>query len=203
VIAVFRGLIIKSWNKKPIKITAFALVIMLILFADSYAGYFYWRHLCATEGGINIFDTVSVSGYEDRSVTRAKSAKQILSKGYDFVEGEYYLEPGKLFRYYLGENGEVLRDSVDTPKSKYVFLRTKDKSSLGIVTYNYIVQSRADKYVLAKGAKYGYIGGWLIRAIKNLTGLSGASYCWNPFPIDKFVGSTLKPNSPATLSDNK
>jgi len=193
VAAVLRGLITKRWAKKPIKITASSLVIMSILFADSYAGYYYWRYLCDTKGGMNVFKTVSVSGYEDRAVRRLEFAKQILHKGYDFIEGEYYLEPGKLFRYHLDENGEVLRDLVVTPRSKYILKREQDESPLGVVTYDYIIQSRRNGDVLAKGGMFGYLGGWLIRATRKLTGFSGGSYCWNPFPIDEFVARTLRP----------
>lgn len=201
--AISRGFITKKWAKKPIKITASVLVVMSILFADSYAGYYYWRYLCATDGGINVFKTVSVSGYEDMSVRRAKTAEHVLSKGYDFIEGSYYKDPEKLYRYHFGEDGEVLRDLVVTPRSKYILKREKHKSPLGIITYKYIIQSRDDEEVIAFGKMIGYIGGWSIRTIRDIVGFSGGSYCWNPFPINKLIDRTLIPNNQTGKNANK
>ncbi len=189
------GYLTGMWNRGLVKFTSSVLCLLLVMFADHSLGYGFWNYLCTNKSGIFIHKKVVVKGYEDQvSVGGPKVAKDILDHGYKYIEGESIENNRKIIRYQIDSKNRVAIIPVTKPHSRYLLSMLHDISIVGIVTYEYRIVDKKNGDLLAVGRKYGFLGGWLMRSIRNLTGIQGAEYCKNDLQISKLVTSTLIPN---------
>lgn len=152
-------------------------VLFTVFFGDEIYGYWYWQHLCKTEGGLHVYKRVPVGGFRENGLSEG-FAREYLQRGYHFVEGTDYRDygehRGQLYRYTLGANEQVNRIAVQQPQSRFV------RSSTYPVFYphyswaneTYIKDSVTDE-LLGVGREFGYRGATVIRYLRAITGADG------------------------------
>lgn len=166
----------RRFQSKAAPWVAFVL-LFAVFFGDEIHGYWHWRHLCKTEGGLHVYKRVPVEGFREKGLSKGFAA-EYLRRGYRFVEGTDYQEYGEhreqLYRYTLDANEQVHRTAIEQPQSRFV------RSSAYPVIYphyswaneTYIKDSLTDE-LLGVGRTFGYRGATVFRYLRAITGADG------------------------------
>lgn len=162
VLAVPVALFVAYWAAKrcrniAIKATVFTVVsvtLFLALFGDEVAGRMYLNHICATEAGVNVYQTVELpAGYWDES--------------------------GKpMFRIYEGDNHETMflvgAYSYEDGRFEYSMYVEPYSSIFHIEKTGFRLRERKTEKVLGEVINFRYWHGWLSR---NLSPHNSAVSC--------------------------
>lgn len=137
----FKGVeyIYNKTHKKRYAVLATLFFILLPTW-DVIIGKIYFDHLCKTEGGLKIYESVQADGFLDKSKTLLvrnkvqtsdiENAKRFLDYGFKFYE--VIAHNGKIVHFSKDESGGVVYEMLEKSEAKYEYvLYEKDK----IVSY--------------------------------------------------------------------
>lgn len=162
--------------------------LLTVFFGDEIYGYWNWRHLCKTKGGLHIYKQVPVKGFLINGESAGPgTVREYLKPTYDgrnslykFVEGK---NDNRLHRYSAGTGDEfnIQEEAIDKPSSLYAM--SEQVISYGLhhawsverSIYNMATQER-----IGIARSFGYQGATVVSFLRAVTGADregSASYC--------------------------
>src|SRR5713101_658427 len=159
-VALYVSLVkIKPWWGKIYVIAAFALI------PATYAVYrlIKLENLCKDEGGLKIYRTVQgVDGFYSPFADES-----VLTK-YGFPFAESGLSPGTYVRLSRSSNGDIVKEKIESLKSRYIYRVVRYRVTRGILQDIYMKDSfqmivRDTNEVLGEFTNFNFAGGWAER----------------------------------------
>lgn len=153
---------------------------------DVIIGKIYFDHLCKTEGGLKVYESVQADGFLDTSKTLLvrnkvqasdiENAKRFLDYGFKFYE--VVAHDGKIVHFSKDESGSVVYEVLDSAESVYAYNKSNDVFDSIILG----VYHDEEKFLSSSGKAIGtYITyfriGWLARVVRKYIGGVHAEYC--------------------------
>lgn len=184
---------IKLWWGKIYVIVAFALI------PATYAvyGLIKLENLCKDEGGLKIYRTVqSVDGFYSPFADESVLTKY----GFAFVESG--LSPGTYVRLSRSPKGDIVKENIDSLKSRYIYRVVRYKEVRGYLRDTYMKDAsqmivRGTNEVLGEFTNFNFASSWAERLgaiIVAGRGNGGICNLESPEQIhEQLIASTLKP----------
>jgi hypothetical protein len=184
---------IKPWWGKIYVIAAFALIPAI------YAVYALIKleKLCKDEGGLKIYRTVQgVDGFYSPFADES-----VLTK-YDFAFVESGLSPGTYVRFSRSPKGGIVKENIESLKSRYIYRVVRYKEVRGYLGDTYMKDAsqmivRGTNEVLSEYTNFNFAVSWLERLGVNIVvgrGNGGICNLESPQQIqEQLIASTLKP----------
>jgi len=183
--------IVKATKTKRMKWLAI-LILVLIPTADEVVGRIYLQHLCATEGGLKVYQVAQgVEGFVD---SLGPTDYWVKERGYQFIESPS--ANGRVVRF-SRENGQIIRENDVAPKSLYRLKRYTEGEKDSYLKYKLEMSYMPKGEILSTHTQIGFNGGWVARL---LASFGGANPVWcrnvSAYPetrTNEIILSTLKP----------
>lgn len=190
-------------QKKRYAILAILFFILLPTW-DVIIGKIYFDHLCKTEGGLKMYESVQADGFLDKSQILIggnkvlpmdiKNAKRFLDYGFKFYE--VVAHNGKIVHFFKDESGSVIYVVGDRAEAEYEYvLYEKDK----IVSYVLGIQKVREKLFrdiqnkdIAVQSIWFIRDGWVGRIMKHFIGMGLGEGCLDENTILNFEYKLLK-----------
>lgn len=134
-------------------------IIYAIPFGDYTIGLIRFNRLCKEQAGTKIHQVVeNVDGYLRDSGRGPQRPSQYTTNGYPFLEQIGF--KGEIFRYTRRDDGSVVEEKIDHPRSKYVFRRIESAIGADITKNSSTIVEVSSNQVLASHTVLYYQGGW-------------------------------------------
>lgn len=177
----------KQFRSRFVAVLAFA-ALFAIFFGDEIYGYWHWRHLCNTQGGLHVYKQVPVEGFfiNDGKVG-AGTAREYLRPTYGGSESFYKFVEGKsnnqLHRYSAGQEGELAIQDIVIDKPSSLYAMSERKISYGLRhawSYEWAIYDMTTQERIGIARRFGYQGATVIMFFRAITGADkegSANYC--------------------------
>lgn len=183
----FKGVeyIYDKTHKKRYAVLATLFFILLPTW-DVIIGKIYFDHLCKTDGGLKVYESVQADGFLDKSKTLLvrnkvqtsdiENAKRFLDYGFKFYE--VIAHNGKIVHFSKDESGGVVYEMLDNAESVYVYNRSNDIFDSIILGVYHDEKKILGSSEEATGTYITYFRiGWLARVVRKYIGGVHAEYC--------------------------
>lgn len=172
--------------------------LFALFFGDEIYGYWNWRRLCKTEGGLHIYKQVPVEGFVEKGRIHEGIAEEFLDKGYAYIESGYYRDygekRGQLYRYSLS-NGSVIRTPINTPQSRFYHSEGHEVSCQPyVLAHESYIKNRVTGEFLSVKRQLYYKGATVVRTLRKITGAEQSAYeqC-GASPLNNQLLATIPP----------
>lgn len=197
--------VVKKTEKKYYGILTLLFFILLPTW-DVILGKIYFNHLCKTEGGLKVYKSIQADGFLDKSISLIKSekvfprdienAKRFLDYGFRFYE--VATTDGRVIHFLKDENGSVIYEVLEEPRSfyKYEYMHHKNNSSILGIHSNMQFMKDIYEHEIIRHISY-YRMGWLSNLMDKYLGGVKSEACYESYSFtyqDDFKQKLLKGN---------
>ena len=149
----------------------FALLIALLIpLWDLPIGYFSYRNLCSSEGGIHIYKRFPPQDKVFLDSLPSFSVNQMLRQGWKTVE-VIRMDGKGIARHELGPNKEVITQEVQQPISNITVSIVRGQTlPWNIVREDRYARTRGDNETVARYSSFSWQGGWVYRLLSPVLG---------------------------------
>lgn len=195
--------VVKKTEKKYYGILTLLFFILLPTW-DVILGKIYFNHLCKTEGGLKVYKSIQADGFLDKGTFLIKSdkvfskdvenAKRFLDYGFRFYE--VVTTDGKFIHFSKDENGSVVYEILEEPRSEYEYIIHEKDKTVSYVLGIQKVQEKLFRDIQNKNIAIQSIwltrDGWVGRIMKYFIGMGIGEGCLDENTILNFKYKLLK-----------
>lgn len=140
-------------KEKRQKFIAFLLALAIIVLAPAGWIYYernYFDRLCEKEAGVKVFETAE--GVEGFYLPDSGWGRAVKDYPYRFIEAQKY--DGKLYRYSVDLNGQIVEQPIQSASSRYMVSERREEMMAGVQRVEFNIVERSSNKVFAKKVEF-------------------------------------------------